>query len=73
MDLTKSSIKEIRDAVQTKKISAVEVTEFFSKRISTLDKQINAFISINEKAIDAAKKIDQQVQAGEKLGPLAGA
>lgn len=72
MDLLKASLKQIRDSVQTKKVSALEVTEFFQKRIGNLDKQLNCFITLNEKALDEAKAIDKRIHAGEKVGSLAG-
>lgn len=72
MELTKASLKQIRDAVQSKKLSAQEVTEFFLKRITALDRQLNAFITLNENAVEEAKSIDKKIQAGQSVGVLAG-
>lgn len=72
MDLTFSSMKEIGDAVRAKKISAKEVVTHFHSRIKTLDSKLNAFITVNDQAIDEAAAIDARLAKGEDVGPLAG-
>ena len=72
MDLTRSSIHDLSEAVRTKKISAVELTKHFLKRIADLDPQINSFVTVNEKALDEAKAVDQVVFEGRNPGLLAG-
>lgn len=72
MDLTHASIQSISDAVRTRKISAVEVTEHFLKRVNSLDKQLNSFVTLNEKALDEAKAVDASVAQGKDPGLLAG-
>ena len=72
MDLTFSSFKQISNAIKTKKTSAVEVTKHFLSRIDSLDKKINSYISLNDKALSEAQKIDDKIQKGEKIGLLAG-
>lgn len=72
MDLINSSFKTIAGAVKSKKISAVETTQFFLKRIEAGDKKINSYITMNEKALDEAKTIDARLAKGEDPGLLAG-
>lgn len=72
MDLTKASLKEVSDAVKTKKVSATEVTQFFLNRIEKLNPQLNAYISVNEKAVEEARKIDEKIQKNENVGIVAG-
>lgn len=72
MDLIKASFTEISQAVQTKKISAKEVTRFFLNRVEKLDGQLNSFIMINKQAEDQADLLDQKIAKGEKVGPLTG-
>lgn len=72
MDLLNAKISEIATAVKSKKISAVEVTQFFQNRINEYDKKLNSFITLNEKAVEEAKNIDARIAKGENLGPLAG-
>ena len=72
MDLTFASMSEIGEAVRTKKVSAKEVTKHYAERIQRLDKQLNSFIKVNDKAMDEAPKIDERIARGEDPGPLAG-
>lgn len=72
MDLTNSTCTEIRDAVRGKKVSALEVTRHFADRIQKLDPKVNAFVSTNDRAEDAAKQVDAKIAKGENPGTLAG-
>lgn len=72
MDLNSASITEIANAVRSKKTSASEVARHFLSRIERLDKAFNSFISVNDRALDAAKSIDERIARGEPVGPLAG-
>lgn len=62
----------IRDAVRSRQVSAVEVTQHFLSRIDSLDKKINSFVTVNPKALDEAKAVDAAISSGKDLGPLAG-
>ncbi len=42
------------------------------ERINAIDEEVNAFITINEEAIESARKIDTKIKRQETLGPLAG-
>ncbi|MGE0632273.1 MAG: Asp-tRNA(Asn)/Glu-tRNA(Gln) amidotransferase subunit GatA [Pseudobdellovibrionaceae bacterium] len=72
MDLTFSSLKEIRDAIAEKKVSSLEVTRHYLNRIQKLDSQLNSFVFINKQAEKDASEIDAKIAKGEKLGALAG-
>ena len=72
MDLKKAGLKDVSDSVKSKKISAVEVTEFFLNRIEKLNPRLNAFITMNKSAIEDARKIDEKIRRNENVGPLAG-
>ena len=64
---------EIRDAVRSGERSAVSVIEQTLRRIESLNHQTNAFRDrFDEEALDAAKRIDALVAAGDDPGPLAG-
>ncbi|VVC05935.1 Amidase [uncultured archaeon] len=61
----------------TQKLRDGEFTseEFVTKtleRINKVEKNLHAFISINENAIDQAKKIDKKIKAKEKVGSCFG-
>ncbi|MBC7466031.1 MAG: Asp-tRNA(Asn)/Glu-tRNA(Gln) amidotransferase subunit GatA [Bdellovibrio sp.] len=72
MDLLKAGFKEVKDAVTTKKISAVEVTKFFLARTEKLNPKLNAFIKMSDTALEDAAAIDKKISQGETVGPLAG-
>jgi aspartyl-tRNA(Asn)/glutamyl-tRNA(Gln) amidotransferase subunit A len=72
VELTNASLVTIVDAVKTKKISSVEVTKHFLERIRSLDSKLNSFISINDKALDEAKAVDELIGKGQDPGVLAG-
>jgi Asp-tRNA(Asn)/Glu-tRNA(Gln) amidotransferase A subunit family amidase len=72
MDLLSASFKEVTAAIKAKKISAVEVTQFFLNRSEKLNPKLNAFILMNPKALVEAAAIDQKINQNEKVGPLAG-
>jgi aspartyl-tRNA(Asn)/glutamyl-tRNA(Gln) amidotransferase subunit A len=72
VDLNRSSILEIRDAVRARRLSAVEVTQHFIERINRLDKELNAFITVNDQATEEARLIDQALDSGKDVGLLAG-
>jgi aspartyl-tRNA(Asn)/glutamyl-tRNA(Gln) amidotransferase subunit A len=72
VDLTKSSIASISDAVRTRKISAVEVARHFLSRVDSLDKKLNSFVTVNPQALDEAKKVDEAIAKGQDPGLLAG-
>lgn len=72
MDVLKTSLKEIRDGVRAKRFSSAEVTQQYLKQIEKWNGKINAYITVNDKAVEAAKKIDARFAKGENVGPLAG-
>lgn len=72
MELLQASFRQVSEAVKLKKISAVEVAKFFLSRAEKLNPQLNAYIAFNTKALEEAKIVDQKIQNGEPVGPLAG-
>ncbi|NLY66405.1 MAG: Asp-tRNA(Asn)/Glu-tRNA(Gln) amidotransferase subunit GatA [Tissierellia bacterium] len=73
MDITRLTAEEIREKIEKKEVSALEVTRAHLDRIREIDGDLNAFITITEEeALEAAKRVDQKVKNGEKLGKLAG-
>ncbi len=63
---------EVRDGVLSKKFKSADVVTESLDRIKKLDKDYNAFVAMNDKALEQAEKIDQKIQKGESVGPLAG-
>jgi aspartyl-tRNA(Asn)/glutamyl-tRNA(Gln) amidotransferase subunit A len=55
------------------KLSPVEVTQAVLDRIHTLDKRLNAFITVlDEPALKRARQAEVELRAGNDLGPLHG-
>lgn len=72
MDFSSLTMKEIAKKISCGETSAVEVTENILKEIEN-KKRINAFITVcGESALLTARRIDEKIAAGEKVGPLAG-
>lgn len=64
---------ELAELIRTKKISPVEIVDHLLKRISDLNTQLNAFLTIAEaEARSAAQDAEQAVMKGEELHPLHG-
>lgn len=65
--------RELAKHIQTGELSVQEVVETHLEQIDQLNPKINAIINLNaEQAMEAAKKADQQLQAGESVGPFHG-
>lgn len=72
-DITTKTALEINKIFTNKEASAEEITNAFIHRIEALDKEINAFISLDTaQAIARAKDLDARLAKGEELGKLAG-
>ncbi len=73
MDFRDYSLKELVKKIQTKKVSARELTQAALDNIDKYDDKLNAFCSVNhEDALLQAEAIDSLIQKGEKVGKLAG-
>ncbi len=67
-----STLRQFAADLAAKRVSSVEVTRYFLKRINTLGKALNAFISVDEeKSLAMAGMADQMIAQG-KAGPLTG-
>ena len=71
-DIIWESIGTLASALKKKKLSAVELTKTFLKRIEVYDKKTNAILNLNPEAIEAAKKLDEELSLGNIRGPLHG-
>ncbi|MFA9398912.1 MAG: Asp-tRNA(Asn)/Glu-tRNA(Gln) amidotransferase subunit GatA [Clostridiaceae bacterium] len=73
MEIEKLSSLEIRDGIINKKFTCTEIIDQFYKRIDTVDKKVNSFITLcKEDAYKKAAEVDKKVASGAKLGKLAG-
>jgi len=69
MDVTQTTMIQLRDAIASKEITAAEATRAYLDRIESLDARIGAYTQVfAERAMQRARQVD----AGEVTGPLAG-
>jgi len=67
------TVSSIREALQTKRISARELATEFLKRIEKRNPELNAFLTVSpERAYAQADRLDTRIAAGEVLPDLAG-
>jgi len=67
-----ASLKQLSQALATKQISSVELTQLFLDRIHRFNPTINAFVTVDaEKSLAAARAADARIAAGT-AGPLTG-
>ncbi len=65
------TLTEALEALKTKKISSVELTKDCINRIDQTEPLLNAFVTLNEQALEAAKNADEKRAHGES-GDLLG-
>ncbi len=63
---------EIVSKIKSKKLSAEELISQALKKAKIVQEKYNAFITIDDKAINKAKELDTKISNGEELGLLAG-
>jgi aspartyl-tRNA(Asn)/glutamyl-tRNA(Gln) amidotransferase subunit A len=64
---------ELRKMIAAKKVSPVELTELYFRRIDNLDKRLNNYLTLDhDGAMESARSAERAVMKGAKLGPLHG-
>jgi aspartyl-tRNA(Asn)/glutamyl-tRNA(Gln) amidotransferase subunit A len=72
-ELITMTAAQMADAMTAGEISSAELTSAHLDRIAATDGQVHAFLHIaGDKAMAAARAVDERRKAGEPLGPLAG-
>src|SRR3989344_3851154 len=69
--LSQLTIKEAQEGLKEKKFSSVELTGACLNQIEKHNPDINAFLTINEQALDQAKEADEERENASNL-PLLG-
>ena len=70
---TYATAQETAGRVRSHAVSAVNITETALERIAHYDQQLNSFIRVvPDRALEAARDVDDAVRAGKIVGPLAG-
>jgi len=72
MEFLSYTIAQLLEAYRSKRLSCSEVTTALLRHISSRDQDIHAYLSINERLSDAAKRADERMASGEPLRPLEG-
>lgn len=61
-----ASLKQISDALASRKVSSVELTQDFLGRIARLDPELNAFITVEpERSLAQAREADARIARGD--------
>jgi amidase len=63
---------ELARLIKQKELSPVDVVSAFLNQIETHNSKWNAFVTVNERAIEEAKKAEETIMKGEELGKLHG-
>ena len=67
------SIKELVEKIKSGQVSCEEVLKFYIEQIEKKEDTINAFILLQtDEALKKARKLDEKIANGEKVGRLAG-
>src|SRR5690348_7300577 len=73
MNIPSLTIDAIRQGLREREFSATEVAQEFLRFAETENPKTNALLTIShDRALQAAKRVDEQIAAGEKPGALAG-
>lgn len=73
MNLTNFTINQASQGLKKKKFSALELCKAYLDRIKEKDKEISAFLTVNEDlAFSQAKKVDDLISTGKSLPVIAG-
>ncbi|MBU8920144.1 amidase [Bacillus sp. FJAT-29953] len=72
MSISDFTATELGKLIKQKELSPVEVVTGFLNRIETHNSKWNAYVTINEQALEEAKSAEESVLKGETLGKLHG-
>lgn len=71
-ELIYSDATKLAELIRDRDVSPVEVVQAHLDRIQAVDPQVNAIVTVAEGALEAARKAEAAVRAGEELRPLHG-
>ena len=63
---------ELARLVRARELSPVEVLDACLERVEALNPALNAVVTLDPRARDAARDLERRIAAGERVGPLAG-
>ena len=72
-DLLYTPVWQLRELLDTRRVSSTELTEMFLRRIEQLNPKLNAYLTVTgDEALAAAKAADEKIGQGQGNGPLLG-
>ena len=72
-DLAFASVPTLAHLLRSRQVTSVELTELALERLRRYDPDLNAVVTYTEeRALDAARRADRELDAGEWRGPLHG-
>ena len=72
VDVTTMSIDELLDAMDKGYLTSENLVNIYLERIDAYDEMFNSINQINEKAIEQARELDNEREAGKLRGKLHG-
>ena len=73
MNITDLTVHELQEKIKNKELTITEINEAYVKQIKEKEPEVQAFITeLTEQGMEQAKKIQERIDNGEKLGDLAG-
>ena len=73
MKLTELTIDPLHELLANRRASAVEIAKAHFEEIERRDKEVRAYLQLcPERALEQASKVDRELAAGKRAGPLAG-
>ena len=67
-----ATVASVQALLESRNMTAASLTDFYLKRIASLDKKINSIIEVNPDAMKIAAELDRERRAGKIRGPLHG-
>ena len=72
-ELAFTSASDLRDLIDSKQVSIVELTELYLRRIEALNPALNAYLTVTaEEALTSARAAQEALARGDVRGPLHG-
>lgn len=72
MKLYEKTAAELSEMLRSKECSAAEILNDVNERINAVEDKVGAYVTLNDKAMESAKAVDEALAKGEQLHPLAG-
>ena len=72
MEITRLTVHELQEKLKNKEITLKDVAQAYKDRIEDKEKDVQAFLSINDNIIADTEKIQEKIENGNVKGEFAG-